>query len=153
MRSSLASGSAASAASLLALIVAGRRENNDASAPTNAVSHWVWGSPATRKDGLSVRHTLVGYAIHHLASVFWAIFYEKWFGREDTRKTTAQALGEQAAVAALACFVDFRLTPERLTPGFEKRLSKKSLFAVYVAFGLGLGVPRLLRNSRRRPSA
>jgi hypothetical protein len=34
------------------------------------------------------------------------------------------------------------LVPERLTPGFEKRLSNKSLLAIYgtLAVGLGLGL-------------
>jgi hypothetical protein len=40
--------------------------------------------------------------------------------------------------------VDFQLTPERLTPGFEHRLSHRSLAAVYGAFAVGLAVGALL---------
>ena len=40
--------------------------------------------------------------------------------------------------SAVACFVDYQLTPQRLQPGFEKRLSTPSMVAVYAAFGLGL---------------
>lgn len=43
-----------------------------------------------------------------------------------------------AVVAAGACLVDLRCTPQRLTPGFERRLTPSSLFLVYSAFGLGL---------------
>jgi hypothetical protein len=152
LRASLASGSAANVSSLIALIVAGKLESDNGVAPTNAISHWVWGDSATREDDPSIRHTLVGYGIHHAASIFWAVFYEKWFGQDDD-KSESQALVEQAAMAALACFVDYQLTPKRLTPGFEKRLSKKSLFFVYTAFGLGLGLPRWLRKAKRALSA
>lgn len=43
-----------------------------------------------------------------------------------------------AVVAAGACLVDLRCTPQRLTPGFERRLTPSSLFLAYTAFGLGL---------------
>ena len=48
------------------------------------------------------------------------------------------------ATSAVACFVDFHLTPPRLTPGFEHRLSHRSLAAVYGAFAVGLAVGALL---------
>jgi hypothetical protein len=47
-------------------------------------------------------------------------------------------VGAAAAVATLANIVDYKLTPKRLTPGFEKHLSRGSLALVYTAFGLGL---------------
>jgi hypothetical protein len=145
-RNSLASGTAASLTSLFALTLAGKLENDNAVAPTNAISHWIWGDCATREDEPSLRHTAVGYGIHHAASVFWAVFYEKWFGGDDD-KTAVEMLRDQALVAALACFVDYRLTPRRLQPGFETRLSKTSLFFVYTAFGLGLGLPAMWRKT------
>jgi hypothetical protein len=150
LRASVASGTAASVASLVALTIAGKLECDNGTAPTNAVSHWIWGDKAIREDEPSLRHTVVGYGIHHAASIFWALLYEKWFGDEPDDKSTAEALVEQAAVAALACFADYQLTPKRLRPGFEKRLSTPSLFMVYTAFGLGLGLPRMLRKSSRR---
>lgn len=53
-------------------------------------------------------------------------------------------------VSALACFVDLRCTPRRLTPGFERRLGPSSLWVVYVAFGVGLAVCGRRRRSSRR---
>ncbi|MBL8505698.1 MAG: hypothetical protein JNJ51_04990, partial [Methylobacillus glycogenes] len=41
-------------------------------------------------------------------------------------------------IAAIAAFVDFNLTPSRLTPGYEHRLSKKALLLVYASFAFGL---------------
>ena len=49
----------------------------------------------------------------------------------------------------LANVVDYQLVPKRLQPGFDKHVSRKSLFAVYAAFGLGLAIGSCLleRNS------
>lgn len=45
---------------------------------------------------------------------------------------------------ALACFTDYQLTPPRLRPGFEQRLSRRSLLLVYGAFGIGLAAGAIL---------
>ena len=79
-----------------------------------------------------MRYTLTGYAIHHVASVFWALIFERWRAKRGALMVPA------AGTSALACFVDYRLTPRRLTPGFERRLSRKSLALVYFAFAIGL---------------
>jgi hypothetical protein len=47
--------------------------------------------------------------------------------------------------------VDYRLTPRRLMPGYERRLSQPSLLAVYAAFAAGLALgDALLRITERR---
>jgi hypothetical protein len=135
------SGTAASIASSTVLMLRGRAENGSVVAPTNAISHWLWGDRALRKDRPSVRHTLSGYAIHHAASIFWAVLYEK--------ARTRNAVRDAAITSALACFVDFQMTPRRLTPGFEHRLTRGSLAAVYGAFALGLAAGTLLRRAQR----
>src|SRR5690606_24333226 len=120
------------------------RENRSAAAPVNAVSHWYWGDPALRKRRADARHTLSGYLIHHGASVFWAGLYA-WVARDRPvlREPTGAVLGS-LPTTALACFVDFRLTPARLTPGFEHRLSRPALAGVYAAFALGLAAGTIL---------
>lgn len=148
MRDGWRSGTAASLLSTAALALRGKRETGTAFAPTNAVSHWLWGQRAVRQDRPSARYTVPGYLIHHASSVMWAVLYEKWFGRRRARGV-APVLGSAAAVSALACFVDYKLTPQRLHPGFEQRLSSGSLLLVYAAFGLGLALPRLLRGPDR----
>lgn len=55
-----------------------------------------------------------------------------------------------AVVAAGACLVDLRCTPQRLTPGFERRLTPSSLFLVYTAFDLGLVLCDSVSAFRRR---
>jgi len=58
-----------------------------------------------------------------------------------------QAAGAVAA-SGIACFVDYQLTPKRLTPGFEHRLAKPELAHVYACFAAGLLVGTLLMKKR-----
>jgi len=148
-RDALKSGTTAAVLSTVALAATGRAETGSAVAPTNAISHWLWGDSAARQDRASLRHTLLGYAIHHAASVFWATFYERWFGAAKDRGDVAPAVAGGLTVSAIACFVDYRLTPRRLQPGYEMRLSKASLAVVYAAFGVGLALGALLNANPR----
>jgi hypothetical protein len=140
----LVSGTLASIASAAVLALAGRRELGDAAAPLNGPSQWIWGRHAPYRDGFSVRHTVVGYGIHHLSAIFWAAWFER--ARPQPR---GYALPAAIATSSVACFVDDCCTPQRLTPGFEKRLSRRALFATYVAFALGLAASRLIRPRKR----
>jgi hypothetical protein len=139
------SGSAASAASSAVLALAGSVENDSAAAPTNATSHWLWGREAYRKNGFSLRHTLAGYAIHHSMSVFWALVYEAVLGPQRL-KPVGSVVGNAVLVSAAACLIDYTVTPKRLTPGFEARLSRKSMALVYAAFAAGLAAATLARR-------
>jgi hypothetical protein len=116
------------------------RDCRSAIAPVNAVSHWIWKDKAIHQHKASLRYSVVGYAIHHAASIFWAIAFEQLATRHKHNPMPGRTIGNAAAVAALACVVDLRCTPERLTPGFERRLSNRSLAAVYVAFAVGLAL-------------
>lgn len=137
-RRALRSGSLASIASTGALAASGVRDCQSAYAPINAVSHWLWKDRALRKDDPSLRYTASGYVIHHLASIFWASLFEGMAEATARPRSNKEVLFDAATVAALAAVIDLRCTPERLTPGFERRLSPAPLTAVYVAFGLGL---------------
>ncbi|MFL6711113.1 MAG: hypothetical protein ACJ8HI_23175 [Massilia sp.] len=145
MQNTVVAGALASVLSTMVLAVAGRRQTGSAYAPTNAVSHWLWGRPALAKNAPSWRHTAVGYLIHHGSAMLWSWLYASWQRqRQDT--AALPLLGTAAAVTALASAVDFKVAPERLHPGFEHRLSTPALVAVYAAFGLGLALPYLLRG-------
>jgi hypothetical protein len=91
-----------------------------------------------------MRYSAAGYLIHHAASVFWAVAYEAVLLARAPKPIRAEIAASAAAVAALACVVDLRCTPERLTPGFERRLENNSLAAVYTAFAIGLALHSLL---------
>lgn len=146
LRDGVVSGTAASATSTAALALLGQLQDGSPVAPTNAISHWLWGDGAARVDRATARHTLAGYAIHHGASVFWATLYERYLADPGGRRPATRVLGDAALAAALACAVDYTLTPRRLRPGYEKRLSRGALAAVYAAFGAGLAAATLARR-------
>jgi hypothetical protein len=140
MQRGLVSGAASSVVSTAALALLGRSEAGSPYAPTNAVSHWIWGDEAAQHDGFSLKYTITGYLIHHVSSTFWSVLFEKLAGEKLDRKDLRVTLAVSAATSAFACFADYQLTPKRLHPGYEKRLSKKSLAGVYAAFAVGLAL-------------
>jgi hypothetical protein len=140
LREGLVAGSVASLLSTVALALAGHRENGHAAAPVNAISHWFWDRQALRANWPSLRHTLAGYLVHHGASVFWGTLHARAWGCRPQAKQPGPALAGAAAAAAFAYFVDYQLTPQRLTPGFEHRLSSRAMLAVYACFALGLAI-------------
>lgn len=135
----LACGGAAGVLSALALAALGRAEGVSAAAPLNAPSHWLWGRRALRQDGMTARHTAVGALVHQASSFFWGVFYELLqAGRHAPNGATR--LADAAAVTVAAAVVDLRLVPQRLTPGFERRLSRRSVALVYASFAVGLAL-------------
>jgi hypothetical protein len=146
-REGLVSGSLASVLSAAYLAWAGERRNQPA-APVNAVSHWFFGDRALRQDGASVKYTLTGYVTHHLAAIFWAVLHAKAWGARPQAKEPIPALAGAVTAASVACFVDYQLTPKRLTPGFEHRLGRPEMANVYAFFALGLALGTLLMKKR-----
>ncbi len=138
----LVSGSTASLLSAVALAACGKIECGTPFGPQNGPSQWVWGERAAYRRDASLRHTAVGYGIHHMSSLLWATLHEKHVARLVRDKPFAAKLAAAGLTALVANVVDFQLTPRRLKPGFEKQLSRKSLFAVYAAFALGLALRR-----------
>jgi hypothetical protein len=144
MQRGMVSGTTSSLLSTLVLAATGKGETNSMFAPTNAISHWLWGDKAARRDALSWRYTLIGYAIHHASATFWAVLFERVMGNRLNRKQAALTLQAASAASAVACFTDYQLTPHRLHPGYEMRLSTPALALVYGAFGLGLAAGAML---------
>jgi hypothetical protein len=140
----LVGGATSSVMSTVALALLGKGEANSAYAPTNAVSHWFWGEKAARQNEASLTYTLPGYLIHHGSATFWAVLFERYCGHLLDRRDTATTLGVATAASAVACFTDYQLTPRRLHPGYEKRLSRPALAVVYGAFGVGLAAGAML---------
>jgi hypothetical protein len=149
-RRSVLSGTCASVASAFTLGVRGHVEEGSAVGPLNAPSQWLWGEDEARTRDLTLRHTAVGYVIHHLSANWWAVLYEMVSGDHGTRKPTGRILAEAAGVTALAFGVDYGLTPRRLQPGFEKHVRPSSVALGYVAFALGLAASTLLRRATER---
>jgi hypothetical protein len=148
LREGAFTGSIAAALSGAYLAWRGSRHGEPA-APINAVSHWFWGDRSLRQDAPSLAYTLAGYVTHHCASIFWAVLHARLWAMQPQARRPVPALAGAAAASSVACFVDYQLTPKRLTPGYEHRLNHKELAGVYVVFALGLAAGTLLLRNRR----
>jgi hypothetical protein len=135
MRNILVTGTLASLASGAMLMWRGHKERRHMLAPLNAPAHWIWGQESLRRHDASLRHTLTGALVHHASSLFWAAFYELLQAR---RRRPTGRVADAAAITAVAAVTDLKLVPTRLTPGFEQRLSSRSLVWVYASFAAGL---------------
>jgi hypothetical protein len=147
-REGLVSGSLASIFSAAYLAWAGQRRGIPA-APVNAVSHWFFGDRSLRQDEPTLKYTLTGYLTHHGAAIFWAVLHAKAWGARERAKQPIPAVAGAITAAGVACFVDYQLTPKRLTPGFEHRLARPEMANVYAMFALGIAVGSLLMKKRR----
>ena len=144
----LVSGSLASLASALTLAAASRREGHSAPRPLNATSHWLHGDSAAACEGADWRHTGVGYATHHTATMLWAAFFEAL--RTYSSRSDAAAVVRDAAIASTtAAIVDYTITPHRLTPGWELALSKRSMALAYAAMAAGFVASEYLWPARK----
>jgi hypothetical protein len=144
-------GSLAAGTSTIALMALGRRQAGSAAAPVNAVSHWYWGGKALRTARTDVSHTALGYLTHHGAAVFWATLYAAVSRNMPSSRSLPGVAVGSLATSAVACLVDYQLTPKRLTPGFEHHLSRSSMAVVYAAFAAGLAAGAfIMRDSYSR---
>ncbi len=144
----LASGTAASVVSTVALGVLARAEGKGALQPVNATSHWLNGDKAGSFKRADAAHTVVGYATHQAATVFWAVLFERWNGPARPL-AVLPTLGRALAVSVIAAAVDYGATPRRFTPGWEFVLSKRSMAGAYGAMAAGLAAGALMTRVPR----
>ena len=71
------SGSTAALLSAAALTLRSKSDEDSFAGGLNGPSQWIWGRRAARTRRASLRHTGVGYLIHHSMSVFWALIFER----------------------------------------------------------------------------
>ena len=143
VRSALVSGTVASVTSTAALALVARMEGRAAFQPLNATSHWLHGPGAAAFEGVDLKRTGTGYATHHAATIFWALFFARWVSVERTDRVLPLAR-DAVLMAAIAAAVDYGATPKRFTPGWELVLSKKAMAAVYLAMAAGFFAGTLL---------
>ena len=144
----LLSGAAAGIASHVVAAAAGRIERGHSGLPMHAVSHIAWDDDPGSHRGHHAHNWLIGSALHHGASVFWATFFEALFGKTAERSTSAALVGG-ATIAAAAYVTDYHVVSDRFKPGFEAHLSNRSLFLIYAALAGGLAVAARLRGLYR----
>ena len=125
-----------SAATTTALLLLSSKDTGHAAAALNATSHIVWGDKATKYEQWDVRHTLVGGLLNAGAMGFWSAVQALL----PEPRTVFGAARNATLVTALAYATDYHLVPKRLNPGFEQRLSRKSLFGAYAVLAASLAV-------------
>jgi hypothetical protein len=145
LNDSIATGAIATAATTAAASVCGRIEEGEPIAPLNAISHILYGDEAATHNEPSTKYTMPGILLNTAAITGWAAVHEIMFSARRPQSLPA-ALAAGAATSALAYVTDYCLVPKRFTPGFEKRLSNKSLAGIYATLALSLGVASWLRH-------
>jgi hypothetical protein len=149
LMSALKSGAIATSATTLALSALGALSRRDPAGPINAVSKMLFGDEeADKAEGFDAKHTLVGAALNSAAVTMWAGLHEALFGR-FARKGPGQALASGALVSGLAYVVDYHVVPKRLTPGFEKKLSKGGMFTIYAVLAASFALGAYLSNGEQ----
>jgi hypothetical protein len=150
VRRAAISGGVAAAATAMYVARAGARDSGSAIAPFNATSHIAWGdrSSASRVERADGKHTLPGLLLHVGACILWATIYERYFGRAAEKGDAGKALAGGGAVAAAAYVTDYHVVPKRFTPGWETRVSDRSLAGIYTILALALPLRGLLRRLR-----
>lgn len=118
------------------------------SAGMNAVSHIVWGDKAAEEDEFSAKYTLLGGALNSAAVGSWAAAHELLVEQFQLPRRVLPMLLSASLVSGIAYVTDFHIVPKRLTPGFEKRLTSKSMLFVYGALALGIAVGAVLNRKR-----
>ena len=142
IENSLRTGAIASAATTLAASICGKIEEDNGVAPLNAVSHILWGDSAAKVDEPTLAHTVPGISLNTAAVTGWAAVQEMLLPKSNRRLDTAIFSG--VVVSGLAYLVDYYVVPKRFTPGFEKRLSNRSLFGIYATLAASLAVGSML---------
>ena len=144
----LVTGLASGIASHLAAAAASRVERGRSDLAMHAVSHIAWNDDPQSHQGQHAHNWWIGAALHHGASVFWATFYEAFYGR-DAERSTASALVGGATIAAAAYITDYHVVSDRFKPGFEAHVSNRGMFAIYAALAIGLAAGARLRGLYR----
>lgn len=151
LQRALVSGAASSIVSTVAMAVVAKKDTGSPYAATNAVSHYVHGNKASYRDRFSLRYTVPGLLIHHANATFWSFVFERVMGGVLDQKNPAGILASAAATSAFAAFTDHKLAPRPMQPGYQKRLSNKSLGVVYASIAVGMALGAMFLRKDQPP--
>jgi hypothetical protein len=143
-RDSIVPGAIAALTTCATVAARGRRDSGNAVAPINAATHAFWGDDAARVGNVTLRHTLPGVLINVGASLWWALICQKLFGKAVQRYGAPAAMLAGAATSGIAYITDYKLLPRRLSPGWELRLTNRSLALSLGAMAVGLALGSVL---------
>lgn len=151
LKRTIVSGTVSGVSAMLAAALAGKKESHSYVAPINATSHILFGDEAARHSKPSLKYTGTGFLLNHGAALMWSAIYgslvepkmSRWFARRPALAPLSPVLSA-AAVSAGAYVTDYILIPKRFTPGWEKRVSGKSVAMIFGALAVGMAVSSLL---------
>jgi hypothetical protein len=146
--STLVTGTVAGVVSTAALAALAKAEGKRAVQPTNSTSHWLQGENAGDYEAIDLAHTATGFATHQASAVFWALPFEAWLAYNPPR-SSMELLRDAAVMSAIACAVDYGITPKRLTPGWELTLSRGSIAGAFASLAIGLAAGALVSRQLR----
>jgi hypothetical protein len=144
LKNTLIVGGIATAATTVAALLFSRAEKKPATAAINAVSHIAWGDAAYEHEEPSIKHTATGGILNGAAMMTWAGLLQLVLPKK--RRNLPETLAKSAAVATAAYVVDYHVVPQRLTPGFEEKLSKKALFGIYAVMAISMAAASISRE-------
>ena len=127
-------------ATTAAAALCGQVENGKPFAPINAISHIALGDEALTQDEFSLKYTGTGAVLNNSATSTWVALHEMLFGAYQDEGNLPVAIAGGALVSACAYITDFYVVPKRFTPGFEHKLSFRSVLFIYVVLALALGL-------------
>jgi len=139
----LLTSAATTAATTATLCLLSSRDTGHPAAALNATSHILWGEKARGHDQWDVRHTLTGALLNAGAMGLWSVV----LGFLPRPRSALGAVRNGTIVSALAYVTDYHVVPQRLTPGFEQRLSPKSIFSTYAVLAASLAVSAFATRS------
>jgi len=139
----LVTGAAGALATTAVIAAWGQAKTGSPWTPFNAVSHMIFGENAANRDGFVPRETLIGLGLNATALVTWGVLYEAIAGNTPLPASLATGTVATGVIYAL----DYHILPERLRPGFEKRLGGGAIVAAYTALALVFGLSPLWRRT------
>jgi hypothetical protein len=142
LKDGLITGLAGAAATTAVLAAMGQARQGSAWTPFNAISHMLFGPKAVDVEGFAPKETLSGLGLNVSALGVWGGLYEKLAGHVEFPRS----LFAGAAASALIWAFDYKVVPDRLRPGFEKRLGPESVLATYTLLALVLGSSPLWKS-------
>ena len=132
LKDGLKLGALASLAVTGAIAAARARETGDAWGAINDVSHILLGEERSDRRGFDVQTTSLGLLLNAASIVSWSVLYRRLFGKPQFPNSPLTAAGAVAAIY----FIDYAVFPRRLAPGFERRLSRQSVYMIYAVLAL-----------------
>ena len=134
------------AATTAAVIAAyGKAKTGDPWTPFNAIAHMLLGEDAAQKNGFVPRETLTGLGLNSAALVTWGVLYEAVAGQIPFPQSLLTGAGASAIIYTL----DYHILPEKLRPGFEKRLGNEAVIAAYLLLALTFGISPFWKGGKK----